>query len=166
MALPFARSTRALHTDRPYPALAVLVIAILLLGLWAVWFFWAPITLYETGQIVSTTRRGTLVATFSAQAVDRVQAGQLALLRSQSEQTKQGEGIPALVMEVRNKVVNGQIQADLAPLLDQQSNGDLLKDFKGQVEVEVEHISPAQMVWRASGQGVNTNGVLVNPQTR
>ncbi len=166
MSLSFARSTRALRTVRPYPALTILVIAIILLGLWAAWFFWAPITLYETGQIVGATRRGTLVAAFPEQARLRVKQGQLAVLRPQANLAQQVQGIPAMVMTVQNKVVDGQIQVDLAPLLDRQSNSDLLKDFQGQVEVEVEHISPAQMVWRAAGQGVDTAAVLVNPQTR
>lgn len=164
--MPFARSTRALHTDRPYPALTVLVMAILLLGLWAVWFFWAPITLYETGQIVGATRRGTLVAAFPALAGTRIQSGQLALLRPQSDLAKPAKGIPAVVMEVSNKVVNGQLQVALAPLLDQQTDNSVLKDFRGQVKVAVEQISPAQMVWRAAGQDIDTAAVLVEPQTR
>lgn len=165
MSLPFARSTRALHTDRPYPALIVLVIAILLLGLWAAWFFWASITLYEQGQIVGATRRGTLIVAFPAQVVNRVLPGQLALLRPQGDLAKQSKGIPALVMDVRNKAVNGQIQADLA-LLWAQPGIHPTKDITGQVDVEVEHISPAQLVWRAAAHGDDPATVLVNPQTK
>ena len=52
------------------------------------------------------TRRGTLVAAFPAQAADRVQSGQLALLRPQNDLAKRAKGIPAMVMEVRNKVID------------------------------------------------------------
>lgn len=166
MALPFARSTRALHTDRSSPALIVLVLAILLLGLWMAWFFWSSITLYETGQIVGATRRGTLVAAFPARVGARMQPGQLAVLKRQDNAEQPATNIPAVLMEVRNKVVDGQIQVDLAPLLDQEAVRDVLKDFRGQVDVAVEQISPAQMIWRAAGQEVNTAAVSVDPQTR
>lgn len=162
MSLPFARSTRALHMDRPYSALVVLALAILLLGLWAAWFFSPSIPLYETGQIVSTTRRGTLVANFSAQAAPQLQAGQLAVLRPEGNVANQFNGVPAMVMAIDYTVTDGQIQVNLAPLLDQESNRIIVKDFQGQVAVEVENISPAQMVWRASGQGVDTAAVLIN----
>jgi hypothetical protein len=68
MSLSFARSTRALHADRERPTLTVLLFAILLLVLWSIWFFWAPITQYETGRLVGATRRGMLVAVFPATA--------------------------------------------------------------------------------------------------
>ena len=144
----------------------MLVLALLLLGLWVAWFFWAPITLYETGQIVGATRRGTLVAAFPAQTGTRIQSGQLAVLRPQDDLAKPAKGIPAVVMEVSNKVVNGQLQVDLTPLLDQQADSSVLKDFRGQVKVAVEQISPAQMMWRAAWQGIDTAAVLVDPQTR
>ncbi|MCX6046374.1 MAG: hypothetical protein NT075_14800, partial [Chloroflexi bacterium] len=102
MALPFARSTRALHTDRSSPALIVLVLAILLLGLWMAWFFWSSITLYETGQIVGATRRGTLVAAFPARVGARMQPGQLAVLKLQDNLEQSVTSMPAVLMEVRN----------------------------------------------------------------
>jgi hypothetical protein len=176
MSLPFARSTRALQMDRERPALVVLVLAMLLLGLWAAWFFWAPVTLYETGQIVGATRRGTLIAAFPAQAAARLQPGQLALLRPQgklanlrlSSGRSQGEAIPAQVMEVRNKVANGQIQADLYPMSAQEPNFSVSAAQQDPIEVtvEVEHISPAILVWRASGQAVDTPSVLLSPQAQ
>lgn len=166
MALPFARSTRALHTDHQRPALIVLGFALLLLVLWTAWFLWAPISLYETGQIVGATRRGTLVAAFSPEAAARIQPGQSALLRPQGELAKQTKAIPAMVMEIRSKAVENQIQVVLYPLSDQQMNNSLVADPKGQAVVEVEQVSPAKLVWRASGQWVDTPAVVVNPQTQ
>ena len=166
MAIPFVRSTRALHTDRERPALIILAIALLLLVLRGAWFFWAPITLYETGQLVGATRRGTLVATFSTQAAARLQPGQMALLRPEGALAKPVKAIPAMVMDVGTKVVNGQMQIELSALADQEQNNDLVNHPKGQVVVEVEQVSPAIVMWRTSVHWVDTTSVLLSPQTR
>lgn len=166
MSLSFARSTRALHTERPYPVLAVLVLAFLLLGLWAVWFCWPSTPLYETGQLISATRRDTLLAAFPVQAMDHIQPGQVALLRPQGDLAKQIKGIPALVMGISNRAVKEQMQVELAPLWTLPDGVNLAQMLPGQVDVEVERISPAQMVWRSARQGGNTAAVVLNPQTQ
>jgi hypothetical protein len=179
MALPFNRSIRALRSDREGFALTMLALAVVLLFFWAIWFLFAPIPRYETGQVVGVNRSGALIAIFPAQA--RLEPGQLAQVRLSSEQGSlspsagmagmvaggSSRPILAMVMFVEQNDRSNQITAELATLSDPSrdmggESGEailrsLAQDVGGgrspvRVEVEVGQISPAQLILRAAGQ--------------
>lgn len=182
MSLPFDRSIRALQSGQEWPALALLASAGLLLMLWTIWFLTAPIARYETGKIVGTTRAGAFIANFSSTTASALQPGQVALLRwraagddSQASDTGGSDtpaAVPALVMLVDQPDRNGQVAVELAPLLDLSDGLDVFAapDAGGSptltAEVEVERLSPAQWVWRASGQWIDSAQVVLRPQTQ
>ena len=170
MAIPFAQSMRSLHADRGTPSLAGLGIAIVLLAAWSVWFFWAPITRYETGTIVRTTRDGNVVAEFPAQALDAIAQGQTAYIRLHGALASQVGAIPALVASVigptSNTLNTDTFQVSLFVQWDAVSAAIPAPEFVGEVEVEVESVSPATLVARASGQFVDTPSVSFSPQRR
>jgi hypothetical protein len=170
MSLPFESSIRSLRADREWPALTVLVCAIVLLGLWMAWFLWAPIPRYETGTVVGTKRSGAIVAQFPAVAQTYLKAGQAAFVHQevQAGSDRAGESEPVMVMLVDRAPLDGKIGVELASLAKDpaewgkatNSNSPLV------VDVEVEQLSPAQVVWRSSGQWIDTPLVRLSPQSR
>lgn len=169
MSIPFGHSIRSLRSDREWSALAILISAILLLILWLVWFFGAPILVYETGEVVGATRDGTLLANFSAASSNRLQPGQLATVRAQlgTEPGSADESLPAMVMLVESDSLDKPVVVELAALSDRWLNRDGLPNVTNPlvVEVEVGQISPAQWVLNVSGQWVDAPSVLLRPQS-
>ena len=166
MSISFSRSMRSLNADSLRPSLVGLIVAILLLTAWATWFFLAQITLYETGQIVDMTRDGTVVANFSPEAQGRIYQGQSALLRFDAAPENQTEPIPAIVTDVASAVQEDQHQVELFALPDAAAQIPLQNGLTGQVEVEIEHLSPATLVMRSSGQLLNGRPAPPDSQDR
>ncbi len=166
MSIPFSRSMRSLNADSLRPSLVGLVIAIVLLVAWAGWFFLAQITIYETGQIVGLTSTGTVVANFPPEALGRIHRGQPAFLRPNVATENPIESIPAIVADVTNDDPDGRIQVELFALPSAASLAFLQNNPTGQVEIEVERLSPATLVMRASEQILDTPQVAPVPQDR
>jgi hypothetical protein len=169
MSIPFGNSIRSLRSEREWSALAILIGAILLLVLWLGWFFWAPILVYETGEVVGATRNGTLLASFSASASDRLRPGQLAMVHTQFdiEQNATDEVVPVMVMLVDSSRSDREVVVELSVLSDRWLNLDYLTSVTDPVRVEVEvgQISPAQWVLNISGQWTEAPSVLLRPQS-
>ena len=164
MSIPFSRSMRSLKADSFRPALVGLLLAMALLIAWAAWFFLARITLYETGQIVLTTKGGIVVADFSPEAPGRIQRGQPALLRLDGVIGDQAGAPPAIVTNVTNQAQEGRVWVELVAPVSAAFPVPLQDGLTGRVEIEVEHISPATFVMRASGQLIDTPPVSLSPQ--
>jgi hypothetical protein len=174
MSIPFGNSIRSLRSEREWSALAILISAILLLVLWLGWFFWAPILVYETGEVVGATRDGTLLASFSASASDRLRPGQLAMVHTQfdSEQNATDEVVPVMVMLVNRSGTDSsrsdsEVVVELSVISDRWLNLDYLTTDPDPVRVEVEvgQISPAQWVLNISGQWIEAPSVRLRPQS-
>jgi len=163
MSIAFAQSMRSLQTDRGYRSLISLVIATVLLIAWVLWLFLAHITLYSTGQITEIQRDGTVIAAFPAKAAERLQVGQQALLKPTGELAKTVSAIPAEVLNVIPQTGQDQVRVELYPLREDPALFDA-NGFTGQVDVEVEQLSPAMLVARVSGQWVDTPAVVLSPQ--
>lgn len=164
MSLPFSRSMRSLHADSYRFSLVVFLGSIGLLTAWAAWFFLARMTLYETGQIVGTTRRGTVVAEFPAPASGKLRRGQPAVLHLQGTTVDQSGTLPGTVQDVTKKA--DQVRVELyvpqkiaAPI---NSQGRMT----GQVEVAVEHVSPATLLTQPTGQFLIPPAVSLSPAQR
>jgi hypothetical protein len=156
---------RSLKADRFRPSLVGLLLAMALLIAWAAWFFLSSITLYEVSETARLTEDGMVVAIFSPEKLGRVQRGQLALLRLDAAVGEPTRAIPAIVTDVTNQAQEDQVQVELY-LLDGVALASLQEGLTGQVEVEVEHVSPATLVMRASGLFLDTPSLSLSPQDR
>lgn len=164
MSIPFSRSMRSLNTDSFRPSLVGLFFAIVLLTAWAAWFFLARVTLYEISQTARVTKEGMVVADFPPEALGRIRPGQPALLRFGGDVGDQAGTIPAIVANVTNQAREGRVRVELFALVDAAFPGPLQEGLTGQVEIEVEHVSPATLVVRASGQFLDTPPISLSPQ--
>lgn len=149
MAIPFTRSMRALQADSHLVTLIGLSAALVLLGLWAAWFFFAQIALYTTGQIVTTTREGTIMAAFPASARDTIRRGQRVHLHPQGgNPAEPGKPLVAVVTEVTQPTSTDQVQVEMFVLEHATARRLLQNGLRSAVEIPVEHVTPATLVMR------------------
>jgi hypothetical protein len=142
MSIPFSRSLRSLKDDSFLPSVAGLAITSLFLIAWAGWFFFAKIAVSEISQQFQVNRDGSLQVTFPSHSLEHIQPGQTVALRiivNRRIQTIQGE-----VMDVKPKENSGQVRVYL------YSDEIVKQNTQGQVQVEVEQVSPATLLLRAA----------------
>jgi len=114
--------------------------------------FFAQVTLYEKSQSARVINGEIIIAQFSAQLLPRIQPRQPALLYLEGLIRQQVGTISAIVTDVITPPpteASGQVK--LFSFVDANSPIRLHKELTGQVEIEVEHLSPAQLVMRVSG---------------
>lgn len=136
--------------------LALSLAGLLFLG-WLVWFFFASITLYETGAIIQTSSDGVVVAHFPVTAQARLQIGQPVQLYLAG--VEQQGAISATVADVAQQATGDQIQVVIYADMDAPNVAALQDGLTGQATVTVEKISPAQRVIRAAGYGADPSPV-------
>ncbi len=161
MSIAFAHSLRSLQADRNRFSLVALSLAGLLFLGWLAWFCFAQVTLYETGQIVQTSSDGVVVAQFPSAAQARLQLGQAVQLRLAG--SVPGNAIPATIADIAQQSSDGQLQVTIYADMDTPNAGALQNGLTGQASVAVEQLSPARLLLRATGQGVNTSPVSLEP---
>ena len=140
---PFSRTLRSLDADGFGPSLVAIILAMLLLLSWGMWFFFANIPLTEVSQNIEITQSETMIATYSPEAVTHLQEGQDAYVRLEGLWS---ETLPAIVMSVNYE--KGQVELFAEEDL---SYVDGVQERVDYVEIEVEQVSPATLVMRASG---------------
>lgn len=160
MSIAFTNSLRSLQGDRNRGSQVALVLAGLLFLGWLVWFFLAPVTLYETGQIVQTSSDGVVVAHFPGTAQARLQPGQAVQL--QFTGATQDATLPATVADIAAGPTNDQLQVTLYADMDDPNAAVLQNGLTGQASVAVEKTSPARLFLRATGYGVDTPPVTLD----
>lgn len=161
MATPFVRSLRSVNSDGFRPNLVTLVLALCLLVAWLSWFFLARITLYEVSQNIEIGERG-IVAHFEPGLEAPIHEGQTATIHIAGDAGRSLGAIPAVVMRSSSRSSDGHTVATLFPL----ENEEILRldeETTGRVEVEVEYLSPALLVARASGIFADTPALGFNP---
>jgi len=154
MSIAFSHSLRSLQADRNRFSLVAMFLAGLLFLGWLVWFFFAPLTLYETGQITQTSSDGIVVAQFPSAAQNRLQLGQTVQLHL--EGTEQNAVIPATVANIEQSSSGELIEVVIYADMDAATAGFLQNGLAGQASVAVEQLSPATLIMRSTGQGVDT----------
>jgi hypothetical protein len=142
MAAPFSRSLRSLQQDNSGLSLTGLIITLVLLFAWGAWFFLARITVYESSREFQVQRDGSLQVTFAPSALVQIQAGQKARLRLAN-----GRAYAAIVLDSPD-LEHGSTQVPVFVY----AADNLQPGRSGEVQVEVEHISPADLVLRSAGQ--------------
>lgn len=161
MSLQFSRSMRSLKIDSFRIARIGLILAMINVAVLLVWFFLARVTLYETSSRLEIADDGRLLANFSKEALQRIRVGQTAVLRISNGENQRPTALPALVVNMDTAA--GQVE--VLPLTENLPRDVWSEPPAGQVEVEVEYLSPAALVMRASGRFMNTAQVPVSPQT-
>src|SRR5262249_24179361 len=139
---------RALYADSHLSTLVGLSVALVLLFAWAAWFFLAQITLSTTGQIVTTTREGSIIAAFPVAAQGTLRRGQQARLYLQGNRTMQSKPLSAVVSEVKQLTPGDQLLVELYVREEAIVRQLLQQGLHGEVEVTVARVSPATVVMR------------------
>jgi hypothetical protein len=116
----------------------MVIFAMILLVAWNAWFFLAQISITEISQSASFINGSTIVADFEPPALARMALGQSAFLQLEGAT----EPIKAIVTDVWEEQIRLIIQDDAVLSAD---------DSITQVDVEVEQVSPATLIMRASG---------------
>ena len=152
---------RSLKADGFRTLLIWLLLAAVLVVAWGGWFFLARVTLYETGQTASVVRGGTIVIDFPAKTAERIQPGQTASFRPAGTAGSQPIAVSAMVMRVTSLPRQDMARVELLP---QEDEIPPEVGTTGQVEIEVEYVSPATLAVRASQQFLGASQIPGNSQ--
>ena len=161
MSLQFSRSVRSLEVDSFRTAKIAMLLAVIIAVALLVWFVFARVTVYEISNDVQYVGDGHIVAQFSTEPRKRIQPGMPAVLRISTLDDGKTVTLPALVVGVDR-------ETDLVEFVivtDDSTLNVLDPDIIGQVEVEVEHITPAALVRRSSGAYLGNTEFPVSPQS-
>ncbi len=125
------------------------------------WFFMARVTLYEVGNQLEWSSEGLIAATFASEGMDRLRQGQPAVVRLDLGPDQPALVLPAYVYRLPESGERVELAIEA---------GDVLQELrqtapKGQVEVEVAYVTPAELTLRATGKYLNQNQ-LVGPSDR
>ena len=161
MSLQFSRSIRSLRLDSFRVSKIGLILATIILALLLVWFFFAKVTIYESTDKIEFQADGNVVATFTSEAIRRVEVGQRAVVRINVGKDQKTLSFPALVVDVNSK----KNIAELLVVYDNISSNFDYEQLTGRVEVEVEYVKPVELVLRATGNIVNDSQIPVSPQS-
>jgi hypothetical protein len=161
LSLQFSRSMRSLRIDSFRASKVGLLLAALIMVLLIIWFFFARVTLYEVSTSLSFNEEGRLLASFSEEALKRLRNGQPAIVRLNATGEQEAVVQEGVVFSVDAQNGTAEILV-LAPEFSPASAGE---KPAGRVEVEVEYVTPAELVLRSSGQYLMTNQSLLSPSS-
>lgn len=161
MSIHFSRSMRSLNIDSFQASRVGLILGSVLVLALIVWFLFARVTLYAVSQEVGFNQDGRFIATFSKEEMARVKVGQGALVRIFSG----AEQPPLVVSGIVYDVPSGSQEAEILVMTEDLPENGLSQNATGQVEVEVEQITPLALVLRTSGKYLSGSQLPVSPQT-
>ncbi|MBF0103433.1 MAG: hypothetical protein HQK77_21230 [Desulfobacterales bacterium] len=177
MANPFVRTMRSFEADSYYSSLIGLVVSMVLLIMWLMWFFSAPISVYKTSlyaiitsqEAVKTdfpsglfgivhrmeTKRGRYIqAEFPIEAQGSIKRGQKAAFMIMDKKNNQKK-LPAIVTKVVSHINENKIKVELMAFMDKKMFQDIKSGTTGKVFIETSHETPASMVMNMSGLFMN-----------
>jgi hypothetical protein len=161
MSIHFSRSMRSLNIDSFQASRIGLILGSILVLVLIIWFLFAKVGLYAVSQEVGFNPDGRFMATFSKEEMARVQIGQNALVRIFST----ADQPPLVVSGIVFDIPSGSQQAEILVLTQDLPENGISQNTTGQVEVEVERITPLELVLRTSGKYLSGNQLPVSPQT-
>lgn len=151
---------RVLRLDSFRAARVGLLLAAANMALLVLWFFLARVTLYEVSGSIKPSADGRVAAAFSQDALARIHIGQRGWLRLDPGTDQPAVRIPVLVYDVPPQSADVELV-----ILDPEYTVDSsAQKVKGQVEIEVEYVSPVELVMRTTGKMLNRNQVPISPQ--
>jgi hypothetical protein len=162
VSLQFSRSIRSLKVDSFRASRVALILAIVNIIVLLLWFFLGRITLYEVSSDLDLSEDGRLEAIFSQEALARLYPGQSAILRIDAGPEQPLATVPALLVDVEKSTGVAQFLMMSDELPASVLTGEL--GSKAEIEVEVEYVSPATLVLRASGKYLGGSQIPVSPQ--
>jgi hypothetical protein len=151
VANPFSRTTRSLTSDRHTSTLLGLLIVVLLLFVWGGWFFAAGISIYQSSNQAELTRSQRVTAVFPPGTSEGIKRGQAASFYPQGVEWEQHGPLPAIVASVDPDIDANQTRVELALRPEGSLPAPLKLGKTGRVEIELERVSPATLVFRAGG---------------
>ncbi len=160
MSTQFSRSMRSLKSDNFRASIIGMILFIVILVLLIIWFFGVETTLYEHSADVKLSPNEQFTAKFTDQAMERIQSGQYAVLKVKAGGDSRSVSVPAIVIgtQTESNQVEFVIVADDVPM-------DIFQEgLKGEVEVEVEYLTPAELVMQSSGSFSNQADIPLSPQ--
>lgn len=153
MSIHFSRSMRSINIDSYQASRIGLIVGSILVLALVVWFFAARVGLYAVSREMGFNQAGRLVATFSREDFTRIRPGQPANVRIAT-----GQDRPPLVMQgTVFDTFSADNSAEILLMTEELPEGELPEGATGQVEVEVERITPLALVLRYSGKYLTTN---------
>jgi hypothetical protein len=161
MTIHFSRSMRSLNIDSFQASRIGLILGSLLILILITWFLFAKVSLYVVSQEVGFNPDGRFMATFSKEDMARVHIGQDALVRIFSAADQPPMVVPGFVYDIPP----GSQDAEILVMVHDLPETGLSQNATGQVEVEVERITPLALVLRTSGKYLSGNQIPVSPQT-
>ena len=160
MSLPFSRSIRSLDIDSYRASRIGMILAIVILILLFAWFFFAKVTLYEVSSDLTFTEDDHVLAYFPKESLKRIQTGQPVILRVYTDPDQASLTLPGLVISTEED----SEQVMIIMISDEAYSLPFHEDLTGQAQVEVEYVTPATLVRRASGSYLNNSQFPVSPQ--
>ncbi len=148
MSISFSRSMRSLNADSFRPSLLSLILAMILLIAWLMWFFLAEVGFYETSENVRITQDGAIMAYFPLETESRIFPGQAAYLRFDGIGVET-DVIPATVFDISTQADTQRTEVELA-VTDPKTSIPLVEGLTGQVEIEIDRVSPATLVFQTA----------------
>jgi hypothetical protein len=137
-----------------------MILAIVIMILLFTWFFFAKVTLYEVSSDLTFTEDGHVLAYFPKEAHKRIQSGQPVILRVYSDPDQAALTISGLVI---SSETDGE-QVKIIMISEEAFSLPPHEDLTGRAQVEVEYVTPATLVRRASGRFLNNSEIPVSPQ--
>jgi hypothetical protein len=165
----FPRSVRALEADRFRSSSLGMLVCLLILAAWIAWFFLARVAEYKVAGTARLERRPCVidcgpglpssvqaVADFPASiALAHIRPGQLAYLHLDGLPRALFSGIRAQVTTIGTEVHEGMIRVEFTAQPDSDLGVALRPDLTATVEVEVDRVSPAELVMRKARRMVS-----------
>ena len=160
MSIQFSRSIRSLNIDSFRASRIGLIIGSLLMLTLILWFFLARVSVHETSQEV-ILENGRFLSTFTEESLARIQPGQDVLVRMFSTSDEPPLTVQGVVFDVfpdSNQVEVIIISEDFfyIPSLD---------NVNAQVDIEIEQVTPFNLIMRYSGQYIETEQAQENSQS-
>ena len=160
MSLPFSRSIRSLNIDSYQASRIGMALGILIIVALVLWFFLVKVTIYEFSTDLDYKETGILTAGFPKENLKKITAGQPAIIQIDLGPNQPDITLTGMVVETDST----QETAELVILSEEITQIPLDEDISGQVQVEVEYVTPAMLVRRASGMYVNNSQFPISPQ--
>lgn len=138
--IAFSKTLRALDADSFRISNLALIAGVALVGAWVWWLMAGSVPQYEISRDV-VVQPNRFLASFPPRALERIRPGQSASLHLDSET------IPAKVIALGADAATGQVRAILLPAAENR----VPAAAHAEVAIEVERVSPATLILRASG---------------
>lgn len=161
MSIQFSRSIRSINIDSFRASRIGLIIGSLLMLTLILWFFFARVSVHETSQEVSLSQDGRFLAAFTDESLTRIQPGQDTLVRVFSST----EEPPLTIQGVVFDIFPDSNQVEIIIVAEDFIDLPPSENLTAQVDVEIEQVTPFNLIMRYSGQFVESEQGSTNSQT-